>query len=233
VSESLYRGHRFPKEIISWCVWLYFRFGVSFRDVEEMMAGRGVLLSYETVRRWCGKFGHQFAGGLRRRRPPTGDKWHLDEVFLKINGVNHYLWRAVDQNGIVLDILVQPKRDRFAAIRFFRKLLRGAAQPRVIVTDKLRSYAAAKRIVMPGVAHRQHRYLNNRAENSHQPTRERERRMRRFKSAGHAQRFVEVHGIIASHFRPRRHLLSAADYRTFRTERFQLWNEVTRATALA
>jgi hypothetical protein len=122
---------------------------------------------------------------------------------------------------------------RFAAIRFFRKLLRGAGQPRVIVTDKLRSYAAAKRIVMPGVAHRQHRYLNNRAENSHQPTRERERRMRRFKSAGHAQRFVEVHGIIASHFRPRRHLLSAADYRTFRTERIHLWNEVTRATALA
>jgi putative transposase len=187
VSESLYRGHRFPKEIISWCVWLYFRFGVSFRDVEEMMAGRGVLLSYETVRRWCDKFGRQFAGSLRRRHPHTGDKWHLDEVFLKINGVTHYLWRAVDQNGIVLDILVQPKRDRFAAIRFFRKLLRGAGQPRVIVTEKLRSYAAAKRIVMPGVAHRQHRYLNNRAENSHRPTRERERRMRRFKSAGHAQ----------------------------------------------
>ena len=127
----------------------------------------------------------------------------------------HYLWRAVDQNGVVIDILVQPKRDRFAAMRFFRKLLRatGRRHPRVIITDKLRSYAAAKRVVMPGVAHRQHRYLNNRAENSHQPTRERERRMRRFKSAGHAQRFVEVHGIIGSHFRPRRHLLSAADYR--------------------
>jgi putative transposase len=207
---------------------------VSFRDVEEMMASRGVLLSYETVRRWCDKFGKQYAADLRRRRYRTGDKWHLDEVFLKISGVTHYLWRAVDQNGVVLDILVQPKRDRFAAIRFFRKLLHVTRhQPRVIITDKLRSYAAAKRIVMPGVAHRQHRYLNNRAENSHQPTRERERRMRRFKSAQHAQRFVEVHGIITSHFRPRRHLLSTALYRSVRASRFQTWNEVTGAAALA
>ena len=152
-------------------------------------------------------------------------------MFLKINGVTHYLWRAVDQNGVVLDILVQP--GSLCCHRFFRKLLRGTGRrPRVIVTDKLGSYAAAKRMVMPGVAHRQHRYLNNRAENSHQPTRERERRMRHFKSAGHAQRFVEVHGIIASHFRPRRHLLSATAYRGLRTERFQRWNEVTGTTAL-
>ena len=235
MSGNPYRGHRFPKEIISHCVWLYFRFGVSFRDVEEMMASRGVVVSYETVRCWCDKFGHMFAAGLRRRRARTGDKGHLDEVFLNINGVRHYLWRAVDQNGVVIDILVQPKRDGFAAMRFFRKLLRANSRrhPRVIVTDKLRSYAAAKGVVMPGVAHRQHRYLNNRAENSHQPTRERERRMRRFKSAGHAQRFVEVHGVIGSHFRPRRHLLSAADYRGLRMRRFRIWNEVTRASALA
>jgi putative transposase len=234
VSADLYRGHRFPREIISECVWHYFRFGVSFRDVEELMAARGVLVSYETIRRWCDKFGKLYADGLRRRRARTGDKWHLDEVFLKINGITHYLWRAVDQNGVVLDILVQPKRDRFAALWFFRKLLRATGrQPRVIITDKLRSYAAAKRVVMPGVAHRQHRYLNNRAENSHQPTRERERRMRRFKSARHAQRFVEVHGIVASHFRPRRHLLSAADYRELRSKRFRVWNEVTAASALA
>jgi len=192
------------------------------------------MLSYETVRRWCDKFGKQYADGLRRRRARTGDKWHLDEIFLKINGVTHYLWRAVDQNGVVLDILVQPKRDQFAAIRFFHKLLQAAGrQPRVIVTDKLRSYGVAKRLVMPGVAHRQHRYLNNRAENSHQPTRERERRMRRFKSAQHAQRFVEVHGIIASHFRPRRHLLPAAAYHRLRSKRFRVWNEVTEASALA
>lgn len=198
------------------------------------MATRGVLVSYETVRCWCDKFGKQYADGLRRRRARSGDKWHLDEVFLKINGVTHYLWRAVDQNGVVLDILVQPKRDRFAAIRFFSRLLRATGRkPRVIITDKLRSYGAAKRVVMPGVAHRQHRYLNNRAENSHQPTRERERRMRRFKSARHAQKFVEVHGIVVSHFRPRRHLLSAADYRELRSKRFRIWNEVTRASALA
>ena len=234
MSGNPYRGHRFPKEIISYCIWLYFRFGVSFRDVEEMMAARGVLVSYETVRRWCDKFGQAAAAGLRKRRPRTGDKWHLDEVFLKINGVTHYLWRAVDQTGVVIDILVQPKRDRFAAMRFFRKLLRAAGRrPRVIITDKLRSYAAAKRIVMPRVAHRQHRYLNNRAENSHQATRERERRMRRFKSARHAQRFVEVHGIIGSHFRPRRHLLSAAEYRGLRSKRFRTWNQVTGANALA
>jgi putative transposase len=233
MSGNPYRGHRFPKEIISYCVWFYFRFGVSFRDVEEAMASRGVVVSYETVRRWCDKFGKDYAAGLRRRRSQTGDQWHLDEVFLNINGVRHYLWRAVDQNGVVIDILVQPKRDRFAAIRFFRKLLRANdhRRPRVIVTDKLRSYAAAKRVVIPGVAHRQHRYLNNRAENS-QPTRERERRMRRFKSAAHAQRFAQVHGIIASHFRPRRHLVSAADYRRLRTKRFRMWNEITAAFAL-
>lgn len=235
MSNDPYRGHRFPREIISYAVWFYYRFAVSFRETEEAMAARGIVVSYEAIRRWCEKFGHLYAAGLRKRRPRTGDKWHLDEVFLKINGLRHYLWRAVDQNGVVIDILVQAKRDRFAAMRFFRKLLRanGRRRPRVIITDKLRSYAAAKRVVMPGVAHRQHRYLNNRAENSHQPTRERERRMRRFKSAGHAQRFVEVHGIIGSHFRPGRHLLSAADYRRLRSRRFRIWNELTGATALA
>ena len=139
--DSRYRGHRFPREIISYAVWFYYRFAVSFRDVEEALASRGVLVSYETVRRWCDKFGHLYTKGLRKRRARTGDKWHLDEVFLKINGVRHYLWRAVDQNGVVIDILVQPKRDRFAAMRFFRKLLRANNHrgPRVIVTDKLRS----------------------------------------------------------------------------------------------
>jgi putative transposase len=235
VSGNPYRGHRFPSEIISYAVWFYYRFAASFQDVEGAMAARGVLVSYETVRRWCEKFGYLYVIGLRRRRVRTGDKWHLDEVFLNINGVRHYLWRAVDQNGVIIDILVPPKRYRLAAMRFFRKLLpaTGYRRPRVIVTDKLRSYAAAKRLIMPGVVHRQHRYLNNRAENSHQPTRKRERRMRRFKSGGHAQRFVQVHGIIASHFRPRPHLLSATDYRRLRSQTFRIWNEVTGATALA
>jgi putative transposase len=195
-----------------------------------MMAFRGVQLSYETIRRWCNKFGQSYAAKLKRRRSPLGDKWHLDEVFLKINGIRHYLWRAVDQHGAVIDILVQPRRDRHAAIRFFHKLLGTCGRrPRVMITDKLRSYGAAKRVVMPRVAHRQHRYLNNRAENSHQPTRERERRMKRFKSPEHAQRFLEVQGIVAAHFRPKRHLLKAVAYRAERQRRFQVWQEVKRA----
>ncbi len=188
-----------------------------------MMAFRGVLLTYETVRNWCDKFGLSYAAQLKRRRPKLGDKWHLDEVFLKIHGVQHYLWRAVDQHGAVIDILVQSKRDRRAAILFFRKLLRTTKRkPRVIVTDKLRSYGAAKKVVLPRVTHRQSRYLNNRAENSHPPTRQRERRMRRFKSLEQAQRFLEVHDLIAPHFRPKRHLLSAARYLVKREQQFQI-----------
>ena len=231
---SSIRGHRFPEEIISQCVWLYFNFCVSLRDVELMMAFTGVQLSYETVRRWCDKFGKSYADKLRRKRPKPGDKWHLDEVFLKINGVQHYLWRAVDQHGAVIDILVQPKRDRFAAIRFFRKLLkRTRRHPRVIITDKLRSYGAAKKRVLPRVIHRQSRYLNNRAENSHQPTRQRERRMKHFQSLEHAQRFLEVQGIVAQHFRPKRHLLRAASYRRERDRRFRVWQEVKQSAAAA
>ena len=166
--------HRFPAAIIAHAVWLYHAFTLSFRDVELLLAERGVILSYETVRRWCLKFAQRFANGLRRRRPRPGDKWHLDEVFLRIGGKRHYLWRAVDQDGTVLDILVQSRRNAKAAKRFFRKLLKGLRYvPRAIVTDKLPSYGAAKREILPGVEHRQSQYLNNRAENSHQPTRRR------------------------------------------------------------
>jgi len=186
-----YAGHRFPPEIIAHAVWLYFRFALSFRDVEELLAERGVIVTYESIRRWCGKFGQTYANTLRRRQPRPGDKWHLDEVFISINGQTHYLWRAVDQDGTVLDILVQARRDKRAARKFFRKLLKGLRYvPRVLITDKLASYGAAKREVLPSVEHRQHKRLNNRAENSHQPTRQRERRMGRFKSPGHAQRFL-------------------------------------------
>ena len=171
---------------------------------------RGVTLTYEAIREWCLKFGQTYANDLRRRRPRPGDKWHLDEMFIKINGKDHYLWRAVDQDGNILDILVQSRWHKKAAKRFFRKLLKGLQYvPRVIITDKLKSYSAAKAEVMPGVEHRAHKGLNNRAENSHQPTRVREKVMRRFKSAGHAQRFLSAFGIISSHFRPRRHRLTA------------------------
>ncbi|GHO79652.1 hypothetical protein KSD_74230 [Ktedonobacter sp. SOSP1-85] len=179
-----YKGFRYPPEIISHAIWLYFRFSLSFRDVEELLAQRGIVVTYETVRQWCLKFGQTSANELRRRRPRCSDTWHLDEVYLKINGKTHYLWRAVDQDGNVLDILVQSRRSKKAAKRFFRKLLKGLQYvPRVIITDKLKSYGAAKRETLPGVEHRQHKGLNNRAENSHQPTRLREKKMRRFKSA--------------------------------------------------
>ena len=233
-STPCYKGFRFPKEIISHAVWLYFRFSLSYRDVEELLAARGVIVTYETIRRWCQKFGQTFANELRRRHARPGDKWHLDEVFLKINGKTHYLWRAVDQDGNVLDILVQSRRDMAAAKRFFRKLLKGCIYaPRVLGTDKLASYGAAKREVLPGVEHRQSRYLNNRVENSHQPTRRRERLMQRFKSAGHAQRFLSALGPIRDRFGPRRHLLKAGEYRAERQRRFRVWNEVTGVGAAA
>jgi putative transposase len=200
-SVSPYKGHRFPVEIISHCVWLYFRFSLSFRDVEDMMAERGVVVSYESVREWCLKFGATYAKRIRAHDPRPGDRWHLDEVVLKIKGKLQYLWRAVDQDGEVLDILVQSRRNKRAAKKFFRKLLKVLQYiPRVIVTDKLRSYAAAKAEILPSVQHEQHAGLNNRAENSHQPTRERERRMRGFKSPGQAQRFLSAFGVIASFF---------------------------------
>jgi putative transposase len=223
-----YKGHRYPVEVISHCVWLYHRFPLSFRDVEELMLERGIVVSYETIRRWCAKFGQTYANALRRRQPQAGDKWHLDEVFIKINGRLQYLWRAVDQDGNVLDILVQNRRDTAATRRFFRRLLtRTRTVPRVIVTDKLRSYGAAHREVIPSVEHRQSKYLNNRAENSHQPTRQRERAMKGFCSVGAAQRFLSAFSGISPHFRPRRHLMNAPDHRTEMTTRFAIWDQIT------
>ena len=215
-------------------MWLYFRFALSYRNIEEMMAKRGVPVTYETVREWCQKFGSLYAMLLRRKRARIGSKWHLDEVFIKMNGVQHYLWRAVDEYGAVIDILVQPKRDRWAALRFFHKLLHVAKRPpRVIITDKLRSYAAAKQLIMPDIEHRRSRYLNNRAENSHQPTRVRERQMKRFKSSEQAQRFLSVFESINAPFRLRRHLLSATRYRLLLNQSFHLWNKTAFAALVA
>ncbi|WP_432190597.1 IS6 family transposase [Streptomyces sp. Tue6028] len=228
-----YRGHRYPVEVISHCVWLYFRFPLSYREVEELMLQRGVIVAHETVRRWCLKFGHAYAHGLRRRCPQPGDKWHLDEVSIKIDGVQKYLWRAVDQDGNVLDIHVQNRRDKAAARQFFRRLLKKTRTlPRVIVTDKLRSYGAAHREIMPSVEHRPHKGLNNRAENSHQPTRQRERAMKGFRSVGGAQRFLSAFSGISPRFRTRRHLHTAAEHRLEMTVRFTTWDQITGATGL-
>ncbi|WP_406351257.1 IS6 family transposase [Streptomyces sp. NBC_01635] len=233
-ASPLYQGHRYPVEIIAHAVWLYFRFPLSFREVEELMLERGVIVSYETIRRWCAKFGQQYAGALRRRRPRPGDKWHLDEVFIKINGEQKYLWRAVDADGTVLDILVQNRRDTTAARRFFRTLLKKTRSvPRAVVTDKLRSYGAAHREVMPSVEHRSHKGLNNRAENSHQPTRQRERAMKGFRSVGGAQRFLSAFSGISPHFRPHRHRMTASDHRAEMTIRFAIWEQITGVAGLS
>lgn len=227
-----YRGYRLPAEIINQAVWLYHCSSLSLCEVEPILAAHGIVVSYESIREWSLRFGRTYAKTLKRRRPKPGDKWFLDEVFVRIQGKLHYLWRAVDQHGNVLDVLVQSRRNKKAAKRFLRKLLKGLRYvPRVIVTDKLGSYGAAKREILPSVEHRQSRYLNNRCEVSHQPTRRRGRHMKRFKSAGHAQQFLSTHGPIHNHFQLRRHRLSANEYRTAREHAFATWRDAT-STAL-
>ena len=203
--------------------------------VEEMLAERGICVSYETVRRWAMKFGEAFSDQIRQRAPARGDKWHLDEVVISIAGEPHWLWRAVDQNGFVLDILVQRRRDRDAARRLMTKLLKAArTSPRVMITDQLRSYAAARAKMGLRVEHRQHKGLNNRAENSHQPTRRRERIMQRFKSARQAQRFLSVHDQIANIFHvPYPESSTAVDRRAAPETAFAGWREITKTSAIA
>jgi len=227
-TRNSYKGYRFPAEIISHCVWLYFTFPLSYRDIEMMMLERGIFVTYEAIRKWCRKFGQQYANQIRRRRPQSSDKWHLDEVVVTIDAQKYYLWRAVDSEGNVLDILMQSRRDTKAGNRFFRKLLKKQGfAPRVIVTDKLKSYGAAKREILRKVEHRQHKGLNNRAENSHQPTRLREKRMRRFKSPGQAQRFLSSFEFIRQHFHPKQRRLTPTEYRQEMCQRFATWQELT------
>jgi len=181
--DQLFKGFRFDPSIIQHAIWLYFTFPLSFRDVELLLAQRHIQVSHESIRSWCYRFGPVLAKKVRQKRRPPTDKWHLDEVFITINRQRHYLWRAVDSNGMVLDILVQKRRNAEAAKRFFQSVLDSTpTKPRVIVTDGLRSYNVIGRELLPDVEHRRSKYLNNRAENSHQPTRRRERRMQRFKS---------------------------------------------------
>jgi putative transposase len=221
-----YKRHRFPSEIISHAVWLYHRFCLSFREVEELLAERGITVTYETVRQWCQKFGAAYARKLKKQQRRLGDTWHIDEVFITIQGERHYLWRVVDQDGDTIDILVQQRRNKKAAERFFRHLLKGQGrEPRSVVTDKLKSYDAAHRTIMPTVEHINHVYANNRAELSHQPTRQREYHMRGFSSSIQAQRFLTLHGLTHNLFRLGRHLMQAVNYRIFRTQAFQVWKE--------
>lgn len=226
-SKSIYRGHRFPAEVIEQAVWLYFRFPLSLRMVEDLLAARGIIVSHETVRCWAEKFGRIYANKIRRRAPRFGDKWHLDEVVISINGKKHWLWRAVDADGFVLDALVQGRRDRRAAEKLLRKLIRKQSRaPRVVITDKLGSYGAARAGMGMNFEHRQHKGLNNRAENSHLPTRRREKIMKRFKSARHLQRFVSIHDPIANLHNFSRQALSSSDYRALRSEAMIVWREI-------
>jgi len=223
-----YKRYRFPPEVIQYAVWLYYRFNLSHRDIEDLLAERGIVVSYESIRLWCNKFGPQYAQRLKQRHRGFGDTFFIDEVFVKIRGKQQYLWRAVDQDGEVVDVFLQERRDGSAAKRFFKRLIKTyRGEPRQIVTDKLKSYGVAHRELIPDTIHDTSQYANNRAELSHQPTRVRERGMRRFKSTQQAQRFPGVHAAAHNLFNLGRNLVSAKHYRSLRQSAFVSWKNAT------
>jgi len=221
---NIYKRHRFPSDIISYAVWLYYRFNLSHRDIVDLLAERGISVSYETIRLWCNKFGSKYANRLKKKHRGYGNTFFIDEVFIRIDGKQHYLWRAVDQDGEIVDVYLQKRRDGAAAKRFFNRLLKKYKdEPMKMVTDKLRSYGVAHRELIPDTIHDTSQYANNRAELSHQPTRVRERGMRRFKSVVQAQRFLGVHAAVYNLFNLSRHLISASHYRLIRLRAFASW----------
>lgn len=222
---NTYKRHRFPPDIISYAVWLYYRFNLSHRDIEDLLAERGITVSYEAIRLWCIKFGALYSKRLKRKHRGYGDTFYIDEVFVRINGKQHYLWRAVDQDGEVVDVYLQAKRDGVTAKRFFKRLLRNhGCEPRKIVTDKLRSDRVAPRDQIPEAIHVTDQYANNRAEQSHEPTRVRERGMRKFKSVKQAQKFLSAHAAVNNLFNLGRHLVRAQYYRNLRISAFNEWS---------
>jgi transposase-like protein len=230
MQNIFFKRYRFPPEVICHAVWLYARFTLSYRDVEDLLAQRGLDISYETVRRWFLKFGQPIARNLRLKRPKPSDYWHLDEMVVVIRGTRHWLWRAVDNEGEVLDFLVQSKRDARAAKRLLRKLLKKQGwAPARMITDKLRSYPVAFRSIGLTAEHIDNKRSNNRAENSHQPVRRRERKMQRFKSPGSAQRFLNIHSAVYNTFYVQRHLLNRTQFKSLRTEAFGVWESAATA----
>jgi putative transposase len=222
---NTYKRHRFPPDIISYAVWLYYRFNLSHRDIEDLLAERGITVSHESIRLWCIKFGAIYTRRLKRKHRGYGDTFYIDEVFIKINGKQHYLWRAVDQDGEVVDVFLQARRDGAAAKRFFRRLLHShGGEPRKIVTDKLRRYSVAHRELIPDALHDNSQYANNRAEQSHEPTRVRERVMRKFKSIKQAQRFLGAHAAVSNLYNLGRHKVRAQHYRDLRVSAFAEWS---------
>ena len=229
--KNIYKRHRFPSSIIQHAVWLYYRFNLSILDVEDLLAERNINVSYKSIRLWVNKFGPEFAQRLKKRHQGFGDTYFLDEVFLKIGGKQHCLWRAVDQDGEVVDVYLQARRDAKAAKRFFQRFIKAGGVPREIVTDKLPSYGlaclqGAHRTLIPGARHNTEQYTNNRAELSHQPTRVRERGMRRFKSIKQAQRFLESHAAVYNLFNLHRHSLRRWFFKLFRLRSFATWDAV-------
>ena len=222
---SRLKGFRFPREIIAYSVWVYHRFALSTADVEDLLAERGVTVSRETTRQWVNRFGSHFANCIRRDRPKTAGKWHLDEVVIPINGRKYWLWRAVDANGGTLAILVQPRRSAKAARRLLKRLISQLGEPRVVITDNLRSYFKPIRDLAPQAEHRAHKGLNNRIVGSHRTTRKREKLMGRFKSPKQAQRFLAAPDQINTVFRPCRYQLSTVSYRHAHADAFDLWDE--------
>ncbi len=217
------KGFRYPREVIAYAVWAYHRFALSTADVEDLLAERGVVVTREAVRLWINRFGRHFANCIRRDRPRPNDKWHLDEVVIAIRGQKHWLWRAIDANGEALDILVQTRRNAKAAKRFFQRLVAQFGEPRVVITDKLRSYIKPIKTLAPDADHRAHKGLNNPIEVSHRTTRKREKIFGRFRSHLQAQRFLTAHDQINLIFRPRRYQLTATSYRHVRNDAFSLW----------
>jgi transposase-like protein len=228
-----FKRHRFPPDVIRLGIWLYYRFTLSLRDVEDLLAERGIDVNYETVRCWANKFGPAIAANLRRRRGRADSVWHLDEMMVRINGVRMYMWRAVDKEGEVLDVLVQKRRNKTAALKLLRKLLKNQGfVPEAIVTDGLRPYPATMKVLGCQHRHKPGRLRdNNRVENSHLPVRRRERKMQRFKSQGQAQRFVAAHGVIYNSFNIERHLISRKTMRRFRTSTMEEWLAASHAAA--
>ena len=221
---TIYKRHRFPPNIISYAVWLYYRFNLSHRDIEDLLAERGITVSREAIRLWCIKFGAIYSRRLKRKHQGYGDTLYIDEVYVKINGKQHYLWRAVDQDGEVVDVYLQARRDGAAAKRFFKRLLNShGGQPRKIVTDILRSYGVAHKELIPDTIHSTQQYENNRAEQSHEATRVREPGMRRFKSVSQARRFLGAHAAVSNLFNLGRHLVGAQHYRNLRVSAFADW----------
>lgn len=227
--KDIHKRHRFPPSIIQYAVFLYYRFNLSIRDLEDLLAERNISVSYEAIRLWVNTFGPEFARRLKRKHRGYGDTNFLDEVFVRIRGKQHYLWRAVDQDGEVVDVYLQERRDVKAAKRFFHRFLKSGGTPREVVTNKLSSYGVAHRTLIPEAKHNAEQYANNRAELSHQPARVRERVMRRFKSIKQAQRFLNSHAAVYNLFNLHRHSLCRRYFKLFRLRSFATWDTVTAA----